>query len=42
MSKFWYILGVFVAASIVAASLRPRVVRNRAVREFRKYYGLPK
>lgn len=42
MSKFWYVLGVVVAASIVAASVRPKVVKNRAVRDFRQYYGLPK
>lgn len=42
MSKFWYVLGVALAAGIVAASLRPKVVKNRAVRDFRNYYGLPK
>lgn len=43
MSKFWYVVGVVLAASIVAASVRPKVVvKNRAVRDFRQYYGLPK
>lgn len=42
MSKFWYVVGVVFAAGIVAASVRPSVVKNRAIRDFRNYYGLPK
>lgn len=42
MSKLWYVIGVVVVASIVAVSVRPKVVKNRAVRDFRRYYGLPK
>jgi hypothetical protein len=35
-------VGVVLAAGIVAASVRPKVVKKRAVRDFRHYYGLPK
>jgi len=35
-------MGVALAAGIVAASMRPKVVRNRARRDFCHYYGLPK
>ena len=42
MGRFWYVVGVVLVAGIVAASVRPKVVKNRAVRDFRNYYGLSK
>ena len=42
MSKFWYVLGVALTAGIIAASMRPAVMKNRARRDFCHYYGLSK
>jgi len=42
MSKLWYVFGVAFATGLIAASLRSKVVKNRAVRDFREYYGLPR
>lgn len=42
MSKFWYMLGVVAAAGVVAVLMQPMVVKKRAARNFRQYYGLPK